>query len=97
MRDIDELIKRMRPAGSEIYNVHVVQTSDILALCTAVESAVPSLDLLQKRLEAGCEITNQDGLWWLFDRRGEGITSGETLRSMLLNLMWIDTGDGSTE
>ncbi len=97
MTDIDELIKRIRSKPANENGYIFVDTDDLSALCDAVESAIPALDLLQKRLENGCEIINQDGLWGLFDRRGEGITSGESLRSMLLNLMWLDAGDGSEE
>ncbi len=99
MTDIDELIKRMRNHVAINPSIISGQNKDILALCVAVESAVPALDLLQKRLEDGCYVVAPDEmnghLWVLFRRDGEGIASGESLRSMLLNLVFLDTGDGS--
>ncbi len=97
MTDIDELINRIR-SRKDCYPENwydEIGYSDVLALCTAVESAIPALDLMQKRLEDGCYVVAPDEmnghLWVLFRRDGEGITSGESLRSMLLNLMWLDT------
>jgi hypothetical protein len=92
MTDIDELVKRMRlldedhgPDGWP-----AVRTHEISTLCDAIEGAIPSLDLLQKRLEAGATIKLQDGCWWLFDKSGCGITSGTSLRLMLMNLIFVD-------
>jgi len=51
---------------------------------------IPSLDLLQARLEAGCYIAKQDGEWWLWEEGGEGVCSGKTIRDMLVSLIWLD-------
>ena len=56
----------------------------------AFNAAIPSLDLLQVRLEAGCEIKYQDGMWCLFDRDGESVISGVTVREMIINLIFTD-------
>lgn len=51
---------------------------------------IPSLDLLQARLERGEYLAKQDGEWHLFEADGEGVTSGGSLREILINLIWID-------
>ena len=74
MKTIDELTKRLRhdiDAGDKDIN-----QDDVLALCDAIHGMIPALDLLQKRLEDNCKIRQQEGRWCLFDRTGEGITSG---------------------
>ena len=53
----------------------------------AFNAAIPALDLLQTRLEAGGELKEQDGQWYLFDLEGESVTSGDTVREMIINLM----------
>ena len=57
----------------------------------AFNAVIPALDLLQTRLEAGCEIKYQDdGRWCLFDTHGEYVTSGKTVRDMIVNLIFTD-------
>lgn len=51
---------------------------------------IPALDLLQARLERGEYLAKQDGEWHLFDKGGEGVTSGKNLREILVNLIWMD-------
>ena len=66
---------------------------DVLTLGDAanvIENMIPSLDLLQSRLEDGCKIKKQDGVWYLFEQNGEGVCSGETIREMLINLIFVD-------
>ena len=53
----------------------------------AFNSVIPALDLLQTRLEAGCELEEQDGQWCLFDVAGEYVAGGDTVREMIINLM----------
>lgn len=67
-----------------------IQMWEVSALCRAVETAVPALDLLQARLEQGATIAFQDGRWGLFNTDGDGICSGRTIRQMLMNLIFID-------
>ena len=57
----------------------------------AFKAVIPALDLLQARLEAGCEIKeDSDGTWCLFDVSGEYVTGGETVREMIINLIFTD-------
>ena len=57
----------------------------------AFNAAIPALDLLQARLEAGCEIKEDvDGTWCLFDVAGEYVTGGDTVREMIINLIFTD-------
>ena len=94
MTDIDALIKRLRSHEKRCSpdDYPVVLMSDISKLCDAVESAIPALDLLQKRYEDGCDIQQhkKSGRFYLF-KDMDVITSGDTLRAMILNLMWLDT------
>ena len=53
----------------------------------AFNAVIPSLDLLQAKLEAGCKIVEEDSWWCLFDKDGKYVTSGDTLRLMILNLI----------
>lgn len=90
--DIDQLVARMRTleVDHQPDGWPAVQTRDISALCDAVEGVIPALDRLQERLEAGATITQQEGMYCLFDVRGEGVAAGITLRSMLINLIFVD-------
>lgn len=45
---------------------------------------------LQYRLEAGCNISFEDGTWNLFDSSGELVCYGNTVRQMLVNLIFVD-------
>ena len=65
-----------------------VKMRDISALCTMVESAIPSLDLLQAHLDKGAYLSYQDNEWHLFRANGEGIVSGKNIREILMNLIW---------
>ena len=67
-----------------------IQMRDVSALCDAVDSVVPGIDRLEDRLLAGCEITRQESRWYLHDRGGEYITSGDTLRQLIINVVFID-------
>ena len=51
---------------------------------------IPALDLLQAWLEQRAYIAFQDGKWMLFQENGEFITGGETIRKMLINLIFIE-------
>lgn len=56
-----------------------------------VKEILPSLDLLQTRLERGEYLEHQDGRWHLFDKDGEGVASGASLRGLLIELIWLDS------
>lgn len=64
--------------------------AEIDRLRMIIKEIVPSLDLLQTRLERGEYLAKQDGLWYLFDVDGEGVVSGKNLRELLINLIWVD-------
>lgn len=67
-----------------------VRMSVISTLCNIAENMVPSIDLLQTRMERGEYLKRQDGKWWLFQKDGEGIFGEKTLRGILLGLIWRD-------
>ena len=56
----------------------------------AFNYSIPALDLLQARLEAECKIEYQDDMWCLFEKDGEYVTGGDTVREMIFNLIFID-------
>lgn len=89
---IDKLISSMR--GLEIDHEPegwpAVKMKEITALCAAVEGAVPSLDLLEAHLDKGAYIAKQEDRWHLFAKDGDGIVSGETIRNMLMNLIFLE-------
>ena len=51
---------------------------------------IPALDLLETRLDAGCQIEKCDMGWCLFDTDGECVCYGTTIRQMLVNLIFTD-------
>ena len=51
---------------------------------------IPALDLLETRLDAGCQIEKCDSGWCLFDTDGECVCYGTTIRQMLVNLIFTD-------
>lgn len=68
-----------------------IQMQDVTALCRAVKEAVPSLDRLQDRLEQGAFIDKADeDCWGIFDKDGECLCWGKTIREMMVNLIWLD-------
>lgn len=64
--------------------------TELIAMRAALEGAIPALDLLQARLEAGASIDHQSGRWHLFAADGNSIASGDTVRTMLMNLIFTD-------
>ena len=57
----------------------------------AFNSVIPALDLLQARLESGCKIKeDSDGTWCLFEKDGEYVTGGDTVREMIVNMIFTD-------
>lgn len=69
-------------------NCITVQMKNISMLCDVIEEAIPALDLLQEYLLEGAHIVYQDGYWWLFDCNGEGIGYGDSLRQLLVSLIF---------
>ena len=64
--------------------------NEIDRLRMIIKGIVPSLDLLQARLERGEYLAKQDGVWHLFSTEGEGVVSGPTLRDLLISLIFFD-------
>ena len=57
---------------------------------TADNSFIPVLDILETRLDAGCQIEKCDMGWCLFDTDGECVCYGTKIRQMLVNLIFTD-------
>jgi len=57
---------------------------------TADNSFIPVLDILETRLDAECQIEKCDMGWCLFDKEGECVCYGTTIRQMLVNLIFTD-------
>ena len=64
-----------------------IQMQDISNLCSAVEQTNLAIDLLQDQLEKGAEIKRQNGQWWIFNANGDGITCGDTVRQLSINIL----------
>ena len=54
---------------------------------------IPSLDILEEYLRNGYYIEIQDNEVILFHADGNGFVSGDTLREMLINLIFCDGSD----
>lgn len=56
-----------------------------------LEDLTFALDLLQTRFEAGCYIAKDyyNGEWWLWDKNGDGVCGGNTVKELLVALMEI--------
>ena len=65
-----------------------------LEMCDEIErlrrDAYPIFDILPRLFRAGHRIDEQDGRWWLFDAQGEGVISGETYRSLCINIIFME-------
>ena len=51
---------------------------------------LPVLDILEIRLELGCQIEKCDMGWCLFDEDGECVCYGNSIRQLLVNLIFTD-------
>ncbi len=89
MTDIGKIVSRVRDAS--ICGIPLTLIADISALCDAVDGAIPALELLQARLEAGCRIKHDGAFWCLFDASGALVTRGESIRAMVINLIFVDS------
>lgn len=91
MDRMGELLERTRQTISASGSGYLsIKTEDFLQLCDVIENAIPVLDRLQERLEAGCHIENQENRWILFDDDGESVCWGKNLREMLQELIFVD-------
>ena len=59
-------------------------------MSAAQRNYIMSIDRLQEYIDQDAYILFQDGVYCLFDKNGEEIVSGVTLRRLLINLMRID-------
>jgi hypothetical protein len=91
-KTIDKLTRKLRSLERDYKpnDIVKVKMQDISTLCLLAENVIPSIALLERRLERGERLAKQDGKWWIFDEDGEGITGGGSLRDILINLIWID-------
>jgi len=90
MDDIDDVIEKIdifKGSGKE-YKFR--KTSDILRLCKLLENEIPAMGLLKTRLENGGYIEKIGGRWRLFDAVGEIVVVGDSLRQILIALIWVD-------
>jgi len=92
MIEINKIIEscRLLEQDHEPDGYPAIQMKDISLLCDAVEKAIPALDRLQDRLEAGSGIVFQDNRWYLFDADGEVVCYGKSIREMLIDLIFVD-------
>ncbi len=82
---------RLLNADHEPNGYPTVRMQDINRLCDIIDNLIPALDLLQTRLRQGARIEFQDGKWWLFGKdAGPFVCSGNTVRDLLVNLIWLD-------
>ena len=51
---------------------------------------LPVLDILETRLDAGCEIKKCDMIWCLVNKNGECVCYGNSIRQLLVNLIFTD-------
>jgi hypothetical protein len=51
---------------------------------------IPALDLLEIRLQAGCQIKKCDMIWCLINKNGECVCYGDSIRQLLVNLIFTD-------
>jgi len=92
MRKAEDILEDIR--GYEVdHNPNgwpAIQMKQVSELCDLVESVVPGLDILQKHMEKGAYIAQQDGEWHLFAKDGVGIVSGSSIRNLIINLVFSD-------
>ena len=58
---------------------------------------IPMLDLAENRIRNGCtiEVDNENDEIIFLDEIDTMIAKGKTLRNMLINFYWLETGDSS--
>ncbi len=56
----------------------------------AYATVIPSLDILQEKLGRGAGIHQEDDRWSLRNSCGELISDGESVREMLINLIFSE-------
>lgn len=91
----DELLayKRLKAAQRKSQLLALAPRNETMkqsSAAIAYHGLFPVLDRLQERLEAGCSVLFQDGRCHLFAKNGHSIVSGDTLRKMLVELVFVE-------
>ena len=47
----------------------------------------PVFDILERLYRDGYYHNEQDGRWWLFDKNGDGVITGQTFRGLCVNIV----------
>ena len=81
MRLRDELATNARLLARQCDLAREAETGD---------KVYPIFDILPRLFRTGHYIDEQDGRWWLFDAKGEGVISGETYRSLCINIIFME-------
>ena len=53
----------------------------------------PCFDRLQELIDKGAYIKKQRGEYFIFDADGEGIASGDTIRELMMNMIFSDSSE----
>lgn len=88
-----ELIEKLRSGcgWARCGEINEDVTNELMSeAADTIERMMPMLDILQERLSDECYIKLQAGRWYIFDGRGESVCSGESIREMLVNLIFVD-------
>ena len=65
-----------------------IQTKDVSRLVAIVDGLIPVLDRLEQWLARGARIVYQDNEWHIFKASGDGVVSGNTIRELLIELIF---------
>lgn len=94
VHDTDRQYEELQWHALGAANEHDKLSSENDRLKTAISSEFEDkfhvFERLQDRLESGCNISFDDGTWNLFDAAGELVCYGQTVRQMLVNLIFVD-------
>ena len=68
----------------------LARQTDLAREAETGDKIYPIFDILPRLFKTGHYIDEQDGRWWLFDGKGEGVISGETYRSLCINIIFME-------
>ena len=88
--EIDDLTEKIEMFQYTEKEYRYQKPSDILRLCDLLKGEIPAMNLLKTRLENGCHIERQKGRWQLYGENGEKSVSGDSLKQILIALVWVD-------
>lgn len=84
-------LKKANDQAEKFEREYYLCVNEAEKLSEVIEELVPVLEILQDRLETGCELKRQDGRFHLFDTNGEPVcSSGVSVRQLLVNLIFTD-------